>query len=516
MDKSIFTSPLESNLSRLITERLLILEKRFTEFLKFTDRKRSFHRLLYHICVVVNDLEEDKALALGELQTDSVLPDSCNKWIGGKSSNSSAFVTCYTQDFRPKLAEEIQSLQQETSEALEALKRTTNSMDEPAEVILKHLKLLLKHFKSAMNTDPWLHELAIRHHSARFLVEKAKYLECLHKTYIQVRALNNESSLKLERFSLDFFEIVCRFDRGSADLFESAPGVEPQPFNSSHWTELLHTYSLDYEWTLACPPLDGFLSTLYTHLKSHGAVFPRLSNGTSEEVQLPAIFSEESLRYGFLQKSVSSLLSRSWQCNFCILQPSTGFLHLYKESLLSSNDGGNGHLLVPSSLGSSGNYSKTSLNDINSLAFQFLMQNPHYPAFVAPELLTPSLSIPIRGTDCKIVATDPDNFAFLVRPGRADKIVLKAFCEEEFVDWVIALNEVASNKTNTKSTSPTPQQKYVNTSNASLETQSYGTCTSNQTTSTSTSSSSDSSPQLSQQRPISAAPPIVDLENPWE
>lgn len=459
---------------------------------------------------MVNELEEDRAESLKALLEDSPqsqansLPESCNRWISEQTVNSSAFVTCFTQDFQPKLLEHAKTLANETAQTLASLKHTASDMDEPANLVLKHLNFLHSHFTTdGPSADPWIHELAIRHHSARFLERKEKYLETLLAAFVQVRSLSSECNFKLQNFSNDFLNLLNRFNLNNNNNNPASPNIQTTHQNTS-WQSILEAHNLNYDWTLLAPPLDGFLSTLFTHLKSQisSSKIPHLNHQFSQcpDSALPSIFSQESLRFGFLQKSVSSLLiARSWQCNFCILQPETHFLHLYKESSLTQKNSSpaNGHLLVPNP--NSCSYAKSTLNDINSLALQFLLQNPHQPACIAPEILSPSMSIHI-GQASKIIATNPDNFVFQIKG--PEKIVLKAFCEEEFVDWVIALNKVSSPSKETNN-SKTKESKSSTPSN-SPKTES--------TTETTTKIESSDPPQSTDSFAIPA--PIV--ENPWE
>lgn len=511
MDESVFISPLEVNLNRLISDQFNHWQTQFKQFLSFTECKtRLFQNFLLIFCVVVKELEEERAKSLDKVKSEH-LPSNCVQWIKTISTASADFVVLFTEDFRPKVAKELADIEQEQREALKSLKEAQETVKETSAIILKNLNDLLAFFKQKKLTtlhDPWINELSIRHFSAKFLDKKSEYLVTLYRVYTQIRHLNSELTHKLAFLSDEFMRILERF--GLAPIDEKSPQIDFAPLSlnsrtttssqSTQWENVLKSYSLDYEWKLTCPPLDGFLSTLYNHLKSLGAQIT-IETGAA----VPKIFSESFLRFGFLQKSVSGILTRSWQVNFAILQPSTGFLHLYK--IVNKNTAGpEGNLLVPTPGNS---YTKSSLHDLNVLATQFYLQSPHQPASISPQSLTPFLSVPI-GPNCKIVASDPETFVFLIKPPGGEKVTLKAFCEEEFVDWVIHLNETVKR---TPKTTP----KLANSSPVI------------ESSPKSTSSDSDASPVLSSTSTSSSeaqtqtatttstfASVAVDLENPWE
>lgn len=479
-------------------------------------------------------MEEEKCQSLDKLKSES-LPSKCSNWIKTTSTASADFVVLFSSDFRPKLAKELADIEEEQRDALKCLKEAQDSVGQFSDVILKNLKELLIYFKheKAGANDPWINELTIRHFSAKFLDRKAEYLVTLYRIYTQIRHLHTELNHKLAVHSDEFLRILERFD-----LAQSKKAVDHQidfgslaiaNKSSGNWDSVLKNYSLDYDWKLTCPPLDGFLSTLYTHLKSLGASFSL----EIDNENVPKIFSENSLRFGFLQKMVSGILTRNWQVNFAILQPSTGFLHLYKVNKDSSNNCNSnsnvssGNLLVPS-IGNS--YTKSSLHDLNILATQFYLQSPHHPAAISPQTLSPSLSVPLA-SNCKIVASDPAAFVFSIKPPGGEKVNLKAFCEEEFVDWVIFLNEtVKKTKVGSKSSTTTHVK---GTEDASIKnithskTTTITTYTNDTKSPSSSSSSSDSSTPVDSEiivqiqqnttsSTFSSVAPIVDLENPWE
>lgn len=456
--------------------------------------------LFTRLFVVVKELEEKRDKALVGFNKN-LLPESCAKWIKNTSSSSSAFVTLFNSDFRPKLQKELTELAETQKDALNSLKEAQKQCKEPASIILKNLNELQEYFKERQAkqqlSDPWLNELTIRHYSSKYLDLKAVHLELLLRIYTQIRHLNSELAHKLKTFTDEFFLVLERCGLGLVDEKSSDYSGGFSPKTTTHstttWTEVLKDYSLDYDWKLACPPLDGFLSTLFNHLKSLG-VNLHLSLSSSA---LPRIFPENNLRFGFLQKSVSGLISRSWQVNFAILQQSTGFLHLYKVNKSSNNAEGN--LLIPA-VGQE--YSKSSLQDLNILATQFYLQNNHQPASISTQTLSPFLSIPIA-KDCKVVATDPVTFSFIVKPAGRDKVTLRAFCEEEFVDWVIFLNETTG-----KTKKPTDDS--VNEDKVLIE-DSHVQHKSESESSSPTLSYTAITPESS----TTSIVPIVEIENPW-
>ena len=449
------------------------------------------------------------------------LPSNCAQWIKSTSSSSADFVALFSEDFRPKLAKELADIEQEQRDALKSLNEAQNEVKEVSEVILKNLNDILSYFKRKDKTvglnDPWISELTVRHFSSKFLDNKSEYLVVLYRIYTQIRHLNTELSHKLVNLSDEFLRILERF--GLAPIDEKSAQIDFSSLNlgsvssttanlkqtNTQWETILKSYSLDYEWKLACPPLDGFLSTLYNHLKSLGA------NLTIEicSGNLPKIFPESFLRFGFLQKSVSGLLTRTWNVYFAILQPSTGFLHLYKVNKTSGTNEGN--LLVPSAGNS---YTKSSLHDLNILATQFYLQSPHQPATISPQTLAPFLSIPI-GPNCRVTASDPVTFTFVVRPSGGDKVTLKAFCEEEFVDWVIFLNETIK-KTKPSSVLRSPVSSVNEEKTESPDSSPTLSAVSK------TLSEPQTQTQMETQQPVastsifSSVTAIVDLENPWE
>lgn len=473
---------------------------------------------------MVKELEELKCQSLEKLKSEK-LPSNCSQWIKTTSKSSCDFVVLFSSDFRPKLAKELADIEQEQRDAIKCLKEAQDNVKQFSDIILENLKELLIYFKRGKSTpnatskDPWMSELTIRHFSAKFLDKKSEYLVTLYRVFTQIRHLHTELNHKLAVYSDEFLRIMERFglaqvDEKPSQLDFGSLNLSATPNGTASFDSILKNYSLNYEWKLNCPPLDGFLSTLYNHLKSLGADF------TIETGNVPKIFSENSLRFGFLQKLISGILTRNWQVNFAILQPSTGFLHLYKvnrEKGSRTTDGENnnvtvpsGHLLVPSAVNS---YTKSSLHDLNVLATQFHLQSPHHPAAISPQTLTPFLSIPI-GPNCKIMATDPITFTFSIKLTGGEKFYFKAFCEEEFVDWVIFLNETVK-KTSGVTKSAVEKEKSSEKNSPTLSEEAANS-------SSSASSSSSSPPTNTQMNQITATTtfssmaPIADLENPWE
>ena len=431
------------------------------------------------------NLEKGRSKALAGFKSADLIPVDSFSWLERTESSSSAFVTIYNQDFRPKLARELVDLEQEHHDAISSLNDAYTCLSLPAQKILSGLDDLLVENPAK---DPWLCELTVRHNSAQYLEHKAAYLDVLYRIYSQVRHLNGESDHKLTALSNEFVLILERF---SLD-FNNFPNSSTQT-STSMWQDILKEYSLDYDWKLQCPPLDGFLCTLYTHLKSLGA---RITINSSNS-DLPKIFPETFLRFGFLQKSVSGLLSRSWQVLFAILQPATGYLHLYR----AKPSGTEGNILLPSP---DNHYTKSTLHDMNLHAAQFFLQSPHHPASISAQTLTPCHSVKVK--NCKTVASDPFSFTFLIR-GEGLKMSLRAFCEEEFVNWVIFLNE------NGPTASPKPKQKSIDRKNFendkspdiqsdSSSPQSYDSYTTTPT---------EASPSVSS----STIAHVPDIENPW-
>lgn len=457
---------------------------------------------------MVLELERNKSEALGSFSSvnPSELPKLCDSWIKSKASSSSAFVQICSKDFRPKLAKQVDDLNLEHRDALNSLKAAANDLKEPSQKILNALNDLFHFFKGeASSIDPWLNELTVRHYSARFLDQKSIYLETLHKIYIQIRHLSSDLEHKFTDLADEFLRILERFHLAEGgDISDFSTEFQDQGYNDlSMWQTILKNYSLDYDWKLQCPPLDGFLSTLYTYLKSLGANLSSPITANSHN-GLPQIFPETCLKFGFLQKSVSGLISRSWQAFFAILQPVTGYLHLYKVNTIKSVEG---NLLVPSP-GSP--YTKAALHDLNLLASQFFLASTHQPAAISPQSLTPHISIHVTG--CKAVASDPSNFTFSIKTtstsggGSNGKINLRAFCEEEFVNWVIFLNEQITNKPKEISNDFDLDSKSSSSLESSEESQSQNF---------DHIPALDTSQFSSKSEIISNSTPIVDLENPW-
>lgn len=449
-------------------------------------------------------------VADSEKNSQETLPSSCANWIKATVKSSTGFVEVCTQDFRPKLAKHVVDLEQEHREALQSLKEASEALGEPSNQILSALSNLSNYLNDPNPPeDPWINELTVRHFSARLLDSKATYLEILYRVYSQARHLNNDLEERLTEFSSEFLSILERFSLAVLDEKEPTTSHflnSTSPFSSgfnepkfSTWQIILKSYSLDYDWKLQCPPLDGFLSTLYTHLKSLGAPINIITPSTSCSGGLPQIFPDSALKFGFLQKSVSGLLSRSWQPFFAVLQPATGFLHLYKVN--SSPKSCEGNLLVPTP---GTLYTKASLHDLNLLAAQFFLSSPHQPAAISPQTLTPTFSVKVA--NCKAVASDPASFTFSIR-SQGEKINLRAFCEEELVNWVIFLNEQRSTTKNeakkTPKSSESPKSSEYSSSPKSPSPKSLSD----------DSNSSETSSEALPSAPAHA--PIVDLENPW-
>ena len=463
-------------------------------------------------------MERGKGESFSSFKPD-FLPANCSSWLKKTSASAADFVQVYSEDFRTKLTRELVDLQQEQRDSLTTLKAAYSQLKEPSKTILSNLNILFRHFAlkspspTTGGTDPWLNELAVRHNAAIFLELKSNYLCVLYTIYTQVKHLHSELSHKIAALSAEYFGILERFGM-SARSSDVAEGLL-DPFGGgggggavSTWDEaVLQQFSLDYEWKLECPPLDGFLSTLFNNLKALGA---ELSLQISKTTSIPKIFHEKLLRFGFLQKSVSGLLSRSWQVFFVILQPSTGFLHFYKISSstsTSTSTSSAGNLLVPT-IGTI--YTKSSLQDLNLLASQFFLQNSHQPAALSPQLLTPSLSFALS-PDSKAAASDPGTFTLILRPNSSEKVTLRAFCEEQFVDWVIFLNEAAKseNKTGASCEHGSAQQTRETHQTAHIAPITHPSHT--------IIPSGSLEPASAEAAAVNFAPsaPIVDLENPW-
>ena len=206
--------------------------------------------------VVVMNLEKGRSKALAGFKSADLIPVDSFSWLERTESSSSAFVTIYNQDFRPKLARELVDLEQEHHDAISSLNDAYTCLSLPAQKILSGLDDLLVENPAK---DPWLCELTVRHNSAQYLEHKAAYLDVLYRIYSQVRHLNGESDHKLTALSNEFVLILERF---SLD-FNNFPNSSTQT-STSMWQDILKEYSLDYDWKLQCPPLDGFLCTLYT------------------------------------------------------------------------------------------------------------------------------------------------------------------------------------------------------------------------------------------------------------
>lgn len=451
------------------------------------------------------ELEKKKAESFAAFKSE-FLPTNCSSWLKLTSASSADFVKVYNEDFRSKLAKELVDLQQEQRDSLACLREARDKLKEPSGTILKNLNILLSLFTNNSKTphsctDPWINELAVRRNAALFLEQKANYLNILYRIYSQVKHLHFELSRKLADLSEEYFRILERF--GMSTTIENMNNVNPFGSNIVTWDDLiLKQYSLDYDWKLECPPLDGLLFTLFSNLKSLGAA---LSLQITKSSSIPRIFSEQFLRIGFLQKSVSGIISRSWQVFFVILQPSTRYLHFYKTSSSSSSSINSTNLLVPS-IGTS--YTKASLQDLNLLATQFFLQNPHQPASLSPQILTPSMSFSLS-KESKAAAGDPGTFTFVLRANSNEKITLRAFCEEEFVDWVISLNEVIKS-CGAESKHENEELKNRNDSKDSLSSPSISGTIADISEPQQQESESSHSPSYSQ-----PSAPIVDLENPW-
>ncbi len=317
----------------------------------------------------------------------------------------------------------------------------------------KHSRALLQYLKhpSATDSDPWIHEISLRHGAAVFLEEKDGFLSTLQQLFNQTRLCDAEMEQQMDRLRFAFFTRIRQSQRIIAAQTDAIINVEvevsdlhsgsynsPQPgfqmlTESSHWQEILECYSLSHEWSLQVAPLDGFLSSLFNFLKSACEDDNQLVQTQINLVdRLPRLIPDSSLRSGFLIRPTKGLLSRSWNACYVVLQRDTRFLHIYKPAF--SAQVGVGHVHLPQSGNS---YDKQTITDLNALAEQFLHAS-HHPGGIDALLCTPHSSLRLT-SDCGI-GSDPVSGAFSIKTLH-EKITLRAFCEEDMVDWVISLKE---------------------------------------------------------------------------
>lgn len=412
----------------------------------------------------------------------------CTAWTGSVVKEAQALVDFYEQEFAPDLHEQQAKLAAQIKDAQTRLHRASASLLPHTQFLSEHSRALLKFLKGAQSIandadDPWIHEVAIRHGAALFLEAKESFLTVLQELFNQTRLCDAETEQQLYRLQVTFFRHLRQSQRVIAAQTDLLAGLELSDAadlhagtyfssgsghvlttESTHWQQTLADYSLAHDWTLQAAPLDGFLSTLFNYLKSACEdEQPQISatdrppqqqiqtsvTGRSQlhlqQIQisttdrLPRLIPEGSLRCGFLMRPSKGLISRAWHTCYAVLQRETRFLHIYKPTF-SDAAPGVGHVHVPRPGDSS--YSQQTISSLNSLAEQFL-HGSHQPGGLDRLLFNPFVSIRI-GPDCS-VGSDPSLGAFTVKTA-LEKITLRAFCQEDMVDWVIAIKETIKSR----------------------------------------------------------------------
>lgn len=369
----------------------------------------------------------------------------CGKWSEAVIRESGEFSQFFDSEFSIELNKQREKLSIHFKRARQLVQAGNDKLQPLTTLLTRHLQSLSR----SSQTDPWIHEVSIRHHSALYLQAKEAHLQDLQVLFNETRMNDAELYLQLANLKARFFsrlrqcqrviaaetEQLIGEDGEPSDLHRGSFLATPQtnyqtPYESEQWAAVLEQYSLAYEWTLQVPPLDGFLCTLYNILKSSSDSDVQLS--ISNRDHLPRLIADDGLRAGFMIRSSKGLISRSWNPCYAILQKHTKFLHVYKPSFSSLSGAGHVHVPQPGN-----QYDKHTLSELNALAEQFLYSQ-HQPGSIDGLLLNPYTSVHL-GPDSS-VSSDPSSCTLSLKVG-GDKLDLRAFCEEDMVDWVITFKE---------------------------------------------------------------------------
>ncbi len=383
----------------------------------------------------------------------------CPPWTETIIKEATSLIEFYELDFVKELNEQQQKLMSQIKEAQLRLHQASAALVPHTRFLSEHSRALLHFLRnphSLGDSDPWIHEISMRHGAATFLREKESFLSTLQELFNQTRLCDAEMEQQMERLRFAFFSRIRQSQRviaaqtdfiigqevGAADVHAGSYN-SPQPgfqmlTESSQWQQILAAYSLSHEWQLQIAPLDGFLSFLFNFLKSACEdVDEPIHTQLDPEDRLPRLLPDAAIKSGFLMRPTKGLLSRSWNTCYAVLQKETRFLHIYKPSFTAQAAVGNVHVPQPGS-----SYSKQTISDLNSLADQFLHAS-HHPGGVDRLLCSPHVSIKLT-PDCGI-GSDPVSGAFSIKTVQ-DKVTLRAFCEEDMVDWVISLKDTIKPK----------------------------------------------------------------------
>ena len=314
--------------------------------------------------------------------------------------------------------------------AIAAIRTRAYAPLEPARAAIERC---LRHLASTQHRhDPWLEHAALRHHCAQWCHKHAAALDELLRALELLRTQDAQLARARAQLAHDFF---TRHAQHQAALLHAAePLLGPYaPVPVPHVpVSPAHDAAADWDGVLKAHGLTAGDVQQLAAPRSHVALCAQLldARGIARDTALL----EAPVRVGFLLKpSAALLLARTWGVALAVFCPHTRFMHVYSlaKGASCASDPWDGQVMAPDPAQA---YAPAALADLNALAHAFFFA-PHHPAGLSPVLLSPGYSVDVASA----AASDPASCAFSVRSRHGDKFSFRAFCEEDMVDWVLAL-----------------------------------------------------------------------------
>ncbi len=311
--------------------------------------------------------------------------------------------------------------------------------------------------------DIFLLEQVLRHRIAFFLQEKSVFTRTLEEVFEQTRVLEHTMATAIRDIVSDAMIVRAKqFVAASEIVSDCADGIRASD-SLAEWNESIQRHRLDWSWSLAPVPADGFLGAIMSHIR----IFLTPNGHPSEDGARSAIEGGHFVRpitvsrAGFLMRP--STFGRSWNVVFCILANSQ-HLHCYDATVARKKFDGTSSGSRSASPSASPTHQERpyripdakmrphgkALSELNTHACKAFFEGDPI------KLAHPLLSIPLMhggvtistgsgeggGASASLSVLTiriPGEAGFFGRGERT--YTLAAFSEEDMVDWCIALKE---------------------------------------------------------------------------
>lgn len=286
--------------------------------------------------------------------------------------------------------------------------------------------------------DPWLTEADLRGRIRGYLEAKEAYLTELTHLFNDLRSLEHDLTaqvaLPLERF----FAAGSQYHLEQSRLAEETHGLLGGIQGGQAWMEALRKGRLDYEWTLEVPPLDGFSQSVLNQVSMEVSLttqMMRVGTAGSGNLVMTALRSLRVAKAGLLQRP--GTLFRSWVPCWVVLSQG-GWLHCYEGAGLSKRLGKGANL----------SSSRKAVREMAMAAAEWYEEATRANGS-QQKPLTPAHSMAIWMAGTTVLVEGPKELSFAITVpaqglfGRSTerRLLLRAMCEEDLVDWCIAIKE---------------------------------------------------------------------------